>query len=59
MRWRLTDAWRTQLTWSRVITHYHRDSDVFLLGVGMSYQVGAAWSAVSGWCASQAFSARS
>lgn len=37
MRWRLTDSWRTQLTWSRVITHYHRDSDVFLLGVGMTY----------------------
>lgn len=37
MRWRLTDTWRTQLTWSRVITHYHRDSDVFLLGVGMTY----------------------
>jgi hypothetical protein len=37
MRWRLTDTWRTQLTWNRVITHYHRDSDVFLLGVGMAF----------------------
>lgn len=37
MRWRLTDTWRTQLTWSRVVTHYHRDSDVFLLGVGKTF----------------------
>jgi hypothetical protein len=37
MRWRLTDTWRTQLTWNRVITHYHRDSDVFLLGLGVSF----------------------
>lgn len=34
MRWRLTPEMRAQLSWSRVITDYHRDSDVFLLGVG-------------------------
>ena len=34
MRWRLTPMMRAQLSWSRVITDYHRDSDVFLLGVG-------------------------
>lgn len=37
MRYRLGDAWRAQLTWSRVITRYERDSDVFLLGVGMAF----------------------
>jgi hypothetical protein len=37
MRWRLSPAWRAQLSWSRVITDYHRDSDVFLLGVGSLY----------------------
>jgi hypothetical protein len=34
MRWRLTPDWRAQLSWSRVITDYHRDSDVFLVGAG-------------------------
>lgn len=34
MRYRLTPDWRAQLSWSRVITDYHRDSDVILLGVG-------------------------
>jgi hypothetical protein len=33
-RYRLSPDWRAQLTWSRVITDYHRDSDVLLLGVG-------------------------
>jgi hypothetical protein len=37
MRWRLTDTVRTQLTWSRVITNYERDSDVFLLGAGVAF----------------------
>lgn len=37
MRWRLNPTWRAQLSWSRVITDYHRDSDVFLLGVGSLY----------------------
>jgi hypothetical protein len=37
MRWRIDDTWRAQLTWNRVITDYQRDSDVFLLGVGMAY----------------------
>src|SRR5438067_1888922 len=37
MRWRLTDTLRAQLIWNRVITHYHRDSDVFLLGLGVSF----------------------
>lgn len=37
MRWRLTPTMRAQLSWSRVITDYHRDSDVFLLGVGWLY----------------------
>jgi hypothetical protein len=37
MRWRLSPAWRAQLSWSRVITDYHRDSDVFLLGAGVVF----------------------
>lgn len=34
MRYRMTPDWRAQLSWSRVITDYHRDSDVILVGVG-------------------------
>jgi len=34
MRYRLSPEWRAQLSWTRVITNYHRDSDVLLLGVG-------------------------
>jgi len=34
MRYRLSPDWRAQFTWSRVITDYHRDSDVLLIGVG-------------------------
>jgi hypothetical protein len=37
MRYRISDDWRAQLTWSRVITNYERDSDVFLLGVGKAF----------------------
>jgi hypothetical protein len=37
IRWRLTPSVRTQLSWSRVITDYHRDSDVFLLGAGLVF----------------------
>jgi hypothetical protein len=37
MRYRISDDWRAQLTWSRVITSYERDSDVFLLGAGMAF----------------------
>lgn len=37
MRWRLTPSLRAQLSWSRVITDYHRDSDVFLLGAGAAF----------------------
>jgi hypothetical protein len=37
MRWRLTQTLRAQLSWSRVITDYHRDSDVFLLGGGVVF----------------------
>lgn len=37
MRWRLTDTLRSQITWSRVITNYHRDADVFLLGAGVAF----------------------
>lgn len=37
MRWRLAPGWRAQLTWNRVITDYHRDSDVFLMGFGWLY----------------------
>jgi hypothetical protein len=36
-RYRISDTWRAQLTWSRVITSYERDSDVFLLGAGVSF----------------------
>lgn len=37
MRWRVTPNVRAQLSWSRVITDYHRDSDVFLLGAGLAF----------------------
>ena len=37
MRYRISDTWRAQLTWSRVITNYERDSDVFLLGAGAAF----------------------
>ena len=37
MRYRLSDSLRAQLTWSRVITSYERDSDVFLLGAGLAF----------------------
>lgn len=37
MRYRIDDTWRAQLTWSRVITNYERDSDVFLLGAGAAF----------------------
>jgi hypothetical protein len=37
MRWRVTRTLRAQLSWSRVITDYHRDSDVFLLGGGVVF----------------------
>ena len=34
IRYRLDRHWRAQLTWTRVITSYHRDSDVILIGAG-------------------------
>lgn len=34
IRYRLSHDWRAQLTWTRVITGYHRDSDVLLIGAG-------------------------
>ena len=37
MRYRISDTWRAQLTWNRVITNYERDSDVFLLGAGVAF----------------------
>lgn len=37
MRYRINDTWRAQLTWNRVITDYHRDSDMFLLGAGVVF----------------------
>ena len=37
VRYRFTDTLRAQLSWSRVITNYHRDSDLFLLGAGVSF----------------------
>lgn len=36
-RYRITPTVRAELTWSRVITNYHRDSDLFLLGAGVSF----------------------
>jgi hypothetical protein len=36
-RYRINDTWRAQFTWSRVTTSYERDSDVFLLGAGVSF----------------------
>lgn len=37
MRWRLGPDTRVQLSWSRVVTSYHRDSDVLLLGAGLRF----------------------
>jgi hypothetical protein len=37
MRYRISDNIRAQLSWSRVITDYHRDSDLFLLGAGLAF----------------------
>ncbi|MFL6672561.1 MAG: hypothetical protein ACJ8LG_04610 [Massilia sp.] len=37
MRYRISPTIRAQLSWSRVITDYHRDSDVFLLGAGVAF----------------------
>jgi hypothetical protein len=37
IRYRINDTIRAQLSWSRVITDYHRDSDVFLLGAGVAF----------------------
>lgn len=34
MRYRLAPDWRAQLSFSRVVTDYHRDSDILLVGVG-------------------------
>jgi hypothetical protein len=34
MRYRLSPDWRAQLSFSRVVTDYHRDSDILLVGVG-------------------------
>jgi hypothetical protein len=34
MRYRLSPDWRAQVSFSRVVTDYHRDSDILLLGVG-------------------------
>ena len=36
-RYRITPTLRAELTWSRVITHDHRDADLFLLGAGVSF----------------------
>lgn len=32
--YRFAESWQTRFVWHRVISHYHRDTDVFLLGVG-------------------------
>ncbi len=37
IRYRINHTWRAQLTWSRVVTPYHRDADVFLLGGGVAF----------------------
>lgn len=37
IRARITQSMRAQLSWSRVITDYHRDSDVFLVGAGVAF----------------------
>jgi len=37
VRYRFNPTLRAELTWSRVITNYHRDSDLFLLGAGVSF----------------------
>lgn len=37
MRYRISPDWRAQLSWSRVVTSYHRDADVLLVGVGKMF----------------------
>ncbi|GGE64404.1 hypothetical protein [Massilia psychrophila] len=34
MRYRINPDWRAQLSFSRVVTDYHRDSDILLVGIG-------------------------
>jgi len=34
MRYRIDPDWRVQLSFSRVVTDYHRDADILLIGVG-------------------------
>jgi hypothetical protein len=35
--WRIGDAWAARATFHRVVSFYHRDSDVFLLGLGYRF----------------------
>jgi hypothetical protein len=37
IRYRISPSVRAQCSWSRVITDYHRDADVFLLGAGVAF----------------------
>jgi hypothetical protein len=37
IRYRINPTLRAQFSWSRVITDYHRDSDVFLMGAGVAF----------------------
>ena len=38
MRYRIDPDWRDQLSFSRVVTDCHRDSDILLTGVGEVFQ---------------------
>lgn len=35
--WHFTERWLVRLTWNRVISSYHRDTDNFLLGLGYAW----------------------
>ncbi|WP_426109876.1 hypothetical protein [Massilia sp. PWRC2] len=37
LRYRQSRQWRTQLSWSRVLTDYHRGADMLLLGLGKAF----------------------
>jgi hypothetical protein len=36
-RYHIDRRWVTHVAWNRVITDYHRDADVFLVGVGRKF----------------------
>lgn len=36
-RYQLSDQWLARMTWNRVVSQYHRDTDVLLIGAGYAF----------------------